>query len=90
MSLEKPWFTYVVQCRDGSFYVGVSNAVHERVRRHNDGTGAKFTAGRRPVELVYAEEHPDQRSAMSREAEIKKWRRERKKRLIEDFRPPLT
>jgi len=85
MSSKEPWFLYIVRCRDDSLYVGVSNDVEERVKRHNNGTGARFTAGRRPVKLVYIEEHPNQRLAMSREAKIKKWRREKKKQLIEDF-----
>jgi len=85
MYTEEPWFLYIVRCRDGSLYVGISNNVEERVRRHNNGAGAKFTAGRRPVELVYIEEHPNQRLARSKEAQIKKWRRKKKEQLIEGF-----
>ena len=78
----KPWFCYLLRCCDGAYYVGVATNVEERVKEHNWGVGAKYTAKRRPVELVWWERHPDQVSARKRERELKGWRREKKEKLI--------
>jgi putative endonuclease len=45
------WFLYVLECVDGTLYTGISNDVEARLQKHNQGKGAKYTAGRRPVVL---------------------------------------
>jgi putative endonuclease len=62
--------------------VGVATDVEERVRRHNRGGGAIFTAKRRPVALIWKKQYPDHRAARIREREIKGWRREKKLELV--------
>jgi len=79
---EKPWFVYLVRCSDGSIYTGISKTVTKRIATHNAGKGATYTAQRRPVSLLYQESHPDQGSALRREAQIKKWRKGRKEALV--------
>jgi len=79
------WFCYMVRCKDGSLYVGVATDLAERVREHSWGVGARFTAKRRPVELIWWEEFPDQKAARSRERELKGWRQEKKLKLLLDF-----
>ncbi len=79
---EQTWFLYIVRCQGDVLYTGITNDVEKRVERHNKGRGSKFTAGRKPVDLVYVEKNLSQRSARIREAEIKKWRREKKEELI--------
>ena len=76
------WCVYILRCSDGSLYAGSTNDLEARLRRHNDGRGAKYTAGRRPVEIAYAEECPSRSAAQSREAVIKRWPRTRKEALI--------
>ncbi len=76
------WFCYMVRCRDGTLYVGVATDVEERVKEHNWGVGAVFTARRRPVVPVWWEEFPNQRAARRRERELKGWRREKKLALV--------
>jgi putative endonuclease len=76
------WFCYILECRDGSFYVGATSNFEERLARHNWGVGSKHTANRRPVKLVWQEEHASEREARGREAELKGWRREKKLKLI--------
>ncbi|PLX43775.1 MAG: endonuclease [Deltaproteobacteria bacterium] len=77
------WFVYIVECRDGSYYTGSTNDLARRVDAHNRGRGAKYTAGRSPVRLVYTEPCPDRSSAVRREAGIKKLPRQKKAALIE-------
>lgn len=76
-------YVYIVKCGDGSLYTGWTNDLQKRLRRHNDGKGAKYTRSRLPVELVYSETFETPREAQSREWHIKKLLREEKLRLIE-------
>ena len=89
METGELWFCYMLECADGSLYVGVSRDPAGRVVRHNAGIGARHTALRRPVRLVWQEEHADRRSARGREAELKGWRREKKLELIARFRQQI-
>ncbi|MCK9570211.1 GIY-YIG nuclease family protein [Candidatus Pacearchaeota archaeon] len=51
---KKQWVVYLVRCTDNSLYCGITNDLTNRIRAHNTGTGAKYTRGRGPVELVCA------------------------------------
>ena len=77
-------YTYLLKCADGTLYCGWTNHLEERIRAHNEGRGAKYTKGRRPVELVYHEVFETRQEAMRREAAIKKLRREEKWKLIRE------
>ena len=58
--LAGSFFVYITRSSDGSLYVGHTTDVHERVKAHNDGRGATWTACSRPVTLVYREPLHDQ------------------------------
>ena len=78
-----PYYTYILECADGSFYVGCTNSLDRRIEQHNDSKwGAYYTKIRRPVILKYSETFTNLKSARRREAEIKGWRREKKINLI--------
>ena len=76
------WTVYIVHCSDGSFYTGYTGNLEKRLAAHNNGKGAKYTASRRPVELVYRESFTDRFAAMKREYRIKCWPRSKKQALI--------
>lgn len=76
------WHVYIVACRDGSLYVGISTDVARRVETHNSGKGAAYTRSRLPVTLVYSEKMKSESGARKREAEIKKWKRADKLALV--------
>ena len=76
-------YVYILRCADDSFYVGKTDDLRTRLDVHQSGIGAKFTAARRPVTMVYAEEHSTERSAESRELQLKRWSRAKKQALIE-------
>ena len=82
---SKPWFCYVVRCRDGSLYVGIAVDLEERVREHNWGVAAAFTAKHRPVTLAWQEMFASQEEARKREVAIKRWSRTKKLQLIAEF-----
>ena len=75
-------YTYMVLCKDNTLYTGWTNDLEKRLAAHNAGTGAKYTKTRRPVTMVYAEEHEEKRDAMRREVQIKQLTRIEKLRLI--------
>lgn len=78
-----PCCTYMVRCADGTLYTGWTNDLQKRLTAHNSGKGAKYTASRRPVTLVYVEQHEDKIAAMQREYAIKQLTRAKKESLIE-------
>lgn len=75
-------FVYILRCGDGSYYVGRTNDLRVRLSEHQAGVGANFTAVRRPVEMVYAEEHQTARQSEDRELQLKRWSRAKKEALI--------
>jgi len=81
--MERTWKLYILRCRDGSLYTGITTDVEKRFAAHNTGKGAKYTRGRGPLELVYREDCGDHSAALKRELEIKAMTREEKIKLIE-------
>lgn len=75
----------MVRCRDGSIYTGITDDVDARIKKHNSGKGARYTAQRRPVELLYSETHRSQDAARSREMQLKGWTKQKKEELIAGF-----
>lgn len=76
------YYVYILQCCDGTFYTGSTSDLSKRLNMHNSGRGAKYTRGRRPVRLAYAEPALDRSSALRREAQIKRLSRAEKIALI--------
>jgi putative endonuclease len=78
-----PYFVYIVQCSDQTYYTGITTDISRRIDEHNNSDkGAKYTRARRPVTLIYQESCEDKSSALKRERVIKKFRREQKEALI--------
>ena len=81
-----PHFVYIVRCRDGSLYTGYAKDPEARLARHNSGKGAKYTAGRRPVTLVFTQKFRSLGRALKREHELKQWTRAKKEALVSALR----
>jgi putative endonuclease len=79
-----PW-TYIVECRDGTFYVGSTVDLERRISEHNLGFGAKYTRPRRrrPVHLVWSSEFNRMDEAFWYEKQIQGWGREKRMALID-------
>ena len=75
-------FVYIVRCRDGTLYTGYARDPRAREKVHNSGRGARYTAGRLPVNLVYSERCESLGDALKREHELKRWTRADKEALI--------
>ena len=77
------YFVYILECADGTLYVGSTNNLEKRVREHNElKSGAHYTKIRRPVMLKYKEELPGLSEARKREEKKKKWSRQKKLALF--------
>jgi len=79
------FFVYILQCKDKSLYCGSTNNLEKRVHQHNNAkNGAHYTKIRRPVKLKYFEEIKTFSKARKREAEIKRFTRPEKLKLIKN------
>ena len=80
------WHAYIIECRDGMLYTGITNNIEKRVKAHNAGAGCKFTRSRNPVKLMYSEECVNKNQALTREWQIKKLSRIEKFALIKNLK----
>ena len=76
------WLVYLLRCRDGSLYTGITNDLPKRLRAHAAGRASKYTRSRLPVWLAYSEPLKSKSAALKREAAIKRLTRAAKLRLI--------
>lgn len=80
-----PFYAYVLRCADGTLYCGSTPDLEKRLHEHNHlKTGAKYTRGRRPVELAYHEEFETRSEALKRECALKKLSKKQKEALVAD------
>lgn len=77
-----PWYVYIIECRTGDLYIGITQDVNERITKHNKGTACRYTKYRRPVKLIYTEEHTTRSAARQRELMIKKYSHKKKLQLV--------
>ncbi|NQV12292.1 GIY-YIG nuclease family protein [Candidatus Uhrbacteria bacterium] len=78
----KKWFVYMLRCKGGSLYTGVTTDLDRRVAEHQSGKGAKYTRAHLPVVLVWSEVTDSESDAKKREAELKKLKKFEKEALI--------
>ncbi|MEI6835939.1 MAG: GIY-YIG nuclease family protein [Candidatus Falkowbacteria bacterium] len=77
------YYVYILKCADNTLYTGITVDLERRLKEHNGSSlGAKYTAVRRPVALVYFEELTDRSGASKREHLIKNLSRQEKLKLI--------
>ena len=80
--MARPFFTYMLRCADGSYYVGHTDDVERRMTQHEIGAGSAYTATRLPIKLVWFEEFPTREEAKAAELQVKNWSRRKKEALI--------
>lgn len=74
---------YMLECSDGTYYVGSTVDLRLRFEQHQAGAGARYTSVRLPVRLVYHEEFDEVRAAFAREKQVQKWSRAKRQALID-------
>ncbi len=82
--MESTWYLYILRCKDGSLYTGITTDIPRRLEAHRQGRGAKYTRGRGPLTLVYRETCGSHSDALKREWQIKALTREEKCKLLRE------
>jgi putative endonuclease len=88
----RPWYLYLLLCRNGACYAGITNDLDARFRAHANGTGARYTRANPPVGLLGSRVYPDRAAASRAEWQIKRLPKERKLAFLQadtpDAAPP--
>jgi len=81
---QNNWLIYILECRDGSLYCGITNNLEKRLKQHKGEIkgGAKYTRSHWPCKLVYKEKSASRSKAAQREVVIKNMSRDEKQALI--------
>ncbi len=75
-------WVYMLRCRNGSYYTGLTTALEQRIGQHHAGTMEGYTSTRLPVECVYVAEFQSMYDAIDWERKVKRWSRAKKEALI--------
>lgn len=76
------WQIYILKCKGGSLYTGITNNLRRRVKQHSQGKASKYTRSHLPVKLVFSQSCDSKSNALKSEAQVKKWKRKKKLALI--------
>ncbi len=78
----KPFYVYILRCRNGAYYVGHTDNIEKRLCEHAEGKASVYTAALLPVQLVFLEEFSTRTEAFNAEHKLKGWTRDKKEVLI--------
>ena len=80
---KTPWYVYLAKCSDDTLYTGITNDLERRIKQHNGKLrgGARYTAARRPVIIVWSEKVDSRSLAQKREIEIRRLSKDQKIQL---------
>jgi putative endonuclease len=76
------YFVYLLQCADQSIYTGITTDVSRRLTEHQNKIGGRYTRAKGAIKILHTERFKNRSNASKREAEIKKWSRQKKLRLF--------
>lgn len=80
------YYLYILECADKTLYTGITTDLERRIIEHNNSKlGAKYTAARRPVKLIFSKKFKNRSNASTEESRIKRMKRTQKLELIEKF-----
>ena len=82
---EKQWLLYILECRDGTLYTGITDNLARRLQAHRAGKGAKYTRGRVPLIVRYVEKCDSYSQSLRREVQVKRLSRGEKLLLCQQF-----
>lgn len=78
MADSTPWFLYLLECRNGSYYAGITVDIEKRYQAHLRGSGAKYTRANPPLRVLASRAYPDRAAALRAEWTLKQLPRGRK------------
>jgi predicted GIY-YIG superfamily endonuclease len=77
------FFLYILECADGSYYIGHTDDLDRRMEQHDQGLGCGYTATRRPLKLAHAQGFETREEALAMERKLKGWSRAKKQAYME-------
>ena len=83
----KNWFVYILQCKNETFYTGITPNLQRRFQEHKEGRGGTFTKLSKIEKLVYFEKYFTEKEALKREKQLKGWCHKKKENLIRFGKP---
>lgn len=81
---KRPYWVYILECSDLTYYTGITNNLCNRLIKHNSGTASKYTRNKLPVKFVFYKIIGSKSEALIFESKIKKMTRNKKEKLIKD------
>lgn len=72
------WFLYLLECKGGTFYAGITNNLEARFQAHLDGRGAKYTRANPPLRILAHKIYANRSEASKSEAQLKALPRDKK------------
>ena len=82
---KQTWYVYMIRCKGGTLYTGITTNISRRLAEHQAGKGAKFLRGKTPLELVYQQTIGSHSDALKEELHIKSLSRTEKEKLIQNI-----
>ncbi len=82
---KQTWYVYMIRCKGGVLYTGITTNISRRLAEHQAGKGAKFLRGKTPLELVYQQTIGSHSDALKEELRIKSLSRTEKENLIQNI-----
>ena len=79
------WFLYLLECKGGAYYAGITNDLEARFNAHCQGTGARYTRANPPIRMLASKPYPDRSTASSAEASLKRLPRNKKLAFFEEI-----
>ncbi|MGB4813305.1 MAG: GIY-YIG nuclease family protein [Methylophilaceae bacterium] len=81
--MQNLWFLYLLECKSGAYYAGITNDIEARFAAHISGKGARYTRANPPVKVLASKPYADRSAASIAEAQLKKLPRHRKPSFFE-------
>ena len=72
------WVLYLLECKNGAFYAGITNNLEQRYAAHAAGKGARYTRANPPVKILASKLYTDRSTASVAEAQLKQLPRHKK------------
>lgn len=85
MKRHDKFYVYIIEDKNGTYDTGFTNDLEKRYKLHENGFGAKYLKGRKPIKLAFFKEYQYYKSTLAAERKIKSYTRERKQELINIF-----
>ena len=76
------FYIYILECADGSYYVGHTDDIEKRILEHKSGIASAYTKDKLPVKVLYSENFASRTEAFNAERKLKSWSRFKKELLI--------